>query len=278
MSFSQPMVKLRFEGKSLADCDFFTKSDPYLVLSRPAYKGVYDYKQVRKTETIRNNLNPSWKLIYISLSELCDNDFSLPIRITVFDYDHGTHDDLIGQTETTLRDLMSISASGSPLILKIGEKKRGELYVRQCETENTPERKPSNASYPEKKGSNASIQSYSAFPPNHYTQPQQMYSSHIQQPPEPHSAPPHAQEVYRPHEGYQQPPMGNTFYQPATSYYQQPQVNYYQAPLNYQQHQMASHQAPATFQNFPILPQHSTFPSFPDDPTDTRPQSIWINP
>ena len=45
---SQPMVKIRFEGKNLADCDFFTKSDPYLVLSRPASKGVYEFKQVKK--------------------------------------------------------------------------------------------------------------------------------------------------------------------------------------------------------------------------------------
>ena len=44
---SQPMVKIRFEGKNLADCDFFTKSDPYLVLSRPASKGAYDFKQVK---------------------------------------------------------------------------------------------------------------------------------------------------------------------------------------------------------------------------------------
>ena len=139
------MVKLRFEGKSLADCDFFTKSDPYLVLSRPAYKGVYDYKQVRKTETIRNNLNPSWKLIYISMTELCDNDFSMPIRITVFDYDHNTQDDLIGETETTLRDLMGHCTSGSPLVLKIGQKRRGELYVRQCEAENTQTRKMTNS-------------------------------------------------------------------------------------------------------------------------------------
>ena len=46
MALSQPMVKIRFEGKNLADLDFFTKSDPYLVLSRPASKGSYDFKQV----------------------------------------------------------------------------------------------------------------------------------------------------------------------------------------------------------------------------------------
>ena len=48
MSFGgQPMVKIRFEGKCLANCDFFTKSDPYLILSRPITKGAYDFKQVK---------------------------------------------------------------------------------------------------------------------------------------------------------------------------------------------------------------------------------------
>ena len=33
------MVILRFEGKKLEDLDFWTKSDPYLTLSRPAKHG-----------------------------------------------------------------------------------------------------------------------------------------------------------------------------------------------------------------------------------------------
>ena len=112
--------------------------------------------------------------------ELCDNDFSLPIRITVFDYDHNTQDDLIGQTETTLRDLMGHSSSGTPLVLKIGLKRRGELYVRQCEAENTQTRKMTNSSYPERNASNASLGNYSASaPPQCYSQPQKMYTSHI---------------------------------------------------------------------------------------------------
>lgn len=50
MAMSQPMVKIRFEGNKLADCDFWTKSDPYLVISRPASRGAYDFKQVNYLE------------------------------------------------------------------------------------------------------------------------------------------------------------------------------------------------------------------------------------
>lgn len=53
------MVKIRFDGKKLANCDFFTKSDPYLVLSRPAFKGAYDFKQVYKSYPLFSNVNKS---------------------------------------------------------------------------------------------------------------------------------------------------------------------------------------------------------------------------
>ena len=28
-----------------------------------------------------NNLNPDWKLLYVSLSELCDNDFNMTLKV-----------------------------------------------------------------------------------------------------------------------------------------------------------------------------------------------------
>ena len=37
--------------------------------------------QVRKTETVMNNLNPDWKLLYIPLAELCDEDFNMPLKV-----------------------------------------------------------------------------------------------------------------------------------------------------------------------------------------------------
>ena len=35
----QQMVRLKFEGRKLEDLDFWTKSDPFLTLSRPAENG-----------------------------------------------------------------------------------------------------------------------------------------------------------------------------------------------------------------------------------------------
>ena len=46
MSFKkQRMVKIRFRGSDLADLDFWSKSDPFLVLSRPR-RNSYGLQQV----------------------------------------------------------------------------------------------------------------------------------------------------------------------------------------------------------------------------------------
>jgi len=200
----QTMVKVRFEGKNLADCDFWTKSDPYLVLSRPK-RGGGDFTKVRKTETIRNNLNPSWKILYIPLTELCDNDLSLPLRITVYDEDRNSHDDLIGEAEVTLQHLINYAVSNTAIILKIKSKKRGEIYVRECNIEDNSStelvRKMSTTSYPERKASQVSISSQNGFhsqqhfhqesfqapqQPQYQQQPQ-YFASQPQYPPQPYN-------------------------------------------------------------------------------------------
>jgi len=226
----QNMVKIRFEGKNLANCDFWTKSDPYLILSRPK-RGGYDFTKVRKTETIRNNLNPSWKLVYIPLSELCDDDLSMPLKLTVFDEDRNSHDDLIGEAQVTLQQLMNLAVSGTPLTLKIGEKKRGDVYVRECDIEDLTThnlvRKMSASSYPDRKPSQVSLPPQEAIIPEH--QPPQSTFHNVQ----PHFSAPQ----YHP----QQP---------------QPMYNVY----------LPQEQQPPYFQQ----------PQFPEDPTDSRPQSIWL--
>ena len=40
------MVRLKFEGRKLEDLDFWTKSDPFLTLNRPAKNGAAGLVQV----------------------------------------------------------------------------------------------------------------------------------------------------------------------------------------------------------------------------------------
>ena len=56
LTTNKMMVKIRIEGKKLADCDFWTKSDPYLLICRPnrAGKGLIhvSLKNTLKTDFI----------------------------------------------------------------------------------------------------------------------------------------------------------------------------------------------------------------------------------
>merc|ERR1719327_2083165 len=99
--------------------------------------------------------------------------------MTVFDEDRNSHDDLIGEAEVTLQQLMNFSVSGTPVILKIGEKKRGEVYVRECDIEDLTThnlvRKMSASSYPERKPPQTTfhnIQPHFSAPQYHHQQHQ----------------------------------------------------------------------------------------------------------
>jgi len=131
------MVRLRFSAKNLADLDFFSKSDPFLEVSRPARQG-YNFTTVRKTETINNNLNPNWKVLYVSLAELCDRDFDMKLKLDVYDEDNSTVE-LIGEVCLSLQDLLDMAESQTPAQLfevHKRDKPRGDLYVKECVVEN----------------------------------------------------------------------------------------------------------------------------------------------
>jgi len=267
---SKTMVKLRIEGKNMAKCDFWTHSDPYLIISRPK-RGSYDFTKIRKTEKIQNEPNPKWKCILIPLSELCDENYSLPIRLTVFDEDRNSHDDLIGEAEVTLQILMNLVQTGGSIILKIGQKKRGELFVRECSIVDCSStgmvRSMSTASYPESRSRSGSI------------------SPNFQQ----HQQPPVSQVDGQMHQYYQHPqqfqPVQPNYYQPQTQYQPQSLHPSYQQPpaaqVFQQPHYAQGFQPPSQNHLYPSLQNNiqSQPPfnvnQFPDDPTDTRPHSIY---
>ena len=40
--------------------------------------------QVRKSEIVKNDLNPDWSILYIASGELCDNDPELRLLVSYF--------------------------------------------------------------------------------------------------------------------------------------------------------------------------------------------------
>jgi Ca2+-dependent lipid-binding protein len=126
------IISLGISGRSLKDQDVFSKSDPYMTLSRPDQKG--NYYQVKTTETLNNNLNPDWAEILINEYELCGYDHNMKIRFDVFDDDGKAgadkKDKLIGEGYFTLNQIKAAQASQSVLQLSNKGKSTGKLQVR----------------------------------------------------------------------------------------------------------------------------------------------------
>ncbi|XP_023348727.1 copine-3, partial [Eurytemora carolleeae] len=125
----QRMIKLQFSGRSLKNLDVFSKSDPFLIISRRNASQVLT--QVRRTETKDNNLNPDWSVLYMSLNELCESDFNMKLQIDVKD-DDGATSELIGSVEVTLADLEAAYCNHTSVQLLKKNKPRGEILVRNC--------------------------------------------------------------------------------------------------------------------------------------------------
>merc|ERR1712223_239596 len=133
----QQQVTLGVRGYSLANKDLFSKSDPYLVVSRPVTRGGW------------NALNPVWRNIVLYESELPQNGEKL--RFEVFDDDgklgNDTSDESIGVGSFTLTELEEAFATRLPLTItdKRWGRKSGSIII--TELRRTQSSSPSSA-YP----------------------------------------------------------------------------------------------------------------------------------
>ncbi|RLN60745.1 hypothetical protein BBJ29_007139 [Phytophthora kernoviae] len=126
---SNEAARLRFSASGLANMDgLFSKSDPFLVISRLREDG-NSWTQVHRSETIDNNLNPSWKRFEISLQQLCNGDYRRAISLQVFDEDRGGKAELIGQVNTSLEELLAKRGTNFILHNEALQKKKGKKYT-----------------------------------------------------------------------------------------------------------------------------------------------------
>jgi len=114
---------ITFAAEKLTSMDgLFGKSDPFLVIESCPPNGKSCV--FMKTEVIKNDLNPIWKPVEVS-AMLCGS-YDAPILLRVYDYDaDGTHD-FIGETKSTLRQLIS---SSPKLVLINAARKNQSGYV-----------------------------------------------------------------------------------------------------------------------------------------------------
>lgn len=118
-------VFLTFSAKNVDKKDFFGKSDPFFVISRPAGAA---WTVVHRSEVIKDTLNPSWRPFIIPLSKLlANNDRAADeFKIEVFDWDSDGGHDFIGAFVTTFARIEAGDAGDGHLFPLISEKKKAK--------------------------------------------------------------------------------------------------------------------------------------------------------
>ncbi|KAB2038217.1 hypothetical protein ES319_D03G131300v1 [Gossypium barbadense] len=100
-----------FSSKSTADIilrcidleskDLFSKSDPFLVISKLVESGTSI--PVCKTEVLKNDHNPTWKPVFLNIQQVGSKDS--PLVIECFNFNSNGKHDLIGKVQKSLADL-----------------------------------------------------------------------------------------------------------------------------------------------------------------------------
>ncbi|KAL6495012.1 Protein BONZAI 1 [Orobanche gracilis] len=97
--------------------DLFSKSDPFLVISKITESGIV--VPICKTEVLKNDHNPRWKQIFLSIHQVGSKDS--PLTIECFNFNsHGKHD-LLGKVQKSLAGLEKLHsvATGENLFVPV---------------------------------------------------------------------------------------------------------------------------------------------------------------
>ncbi|XP_030042611.1 copine-6 [Microcaecilia unicolor] len=142
ISGTNDFVQLAFQAQKLDNKDLFSKSDPFMEIYKMNSNG--SEQLVKRTEVVKNNLNPKWEPFRISLHTLCSCDPHKTLKFVIYDYDSSGKHDFIGQFFTTFKEMQS----GSPgsevqwdcINPKYKEKKKsyrnsGVVTLTQCTVE-----------------------------------------------------------------------------------------------------------------------------------------------
>ncbi|OVA12550.1 C2 calcium-dependent membrane targeting [Macleaya cordata] len=102
---SRQAVEMIFRCSKLDNKDLFSKSDPFLRISRIVEGGTIP---VYKTEVVKNNLNPTWKPVCLSAQQFGSKASLLldtPLVIECFDFNNSGSHELIGKIQKSVADL-----------------------------------------------------------------------------------------------------------------------------------------------------------------------------
>lgn len=103
---SKHIVEFEVFCTDLDNKDFFSKSDPFLSISKMTEDG--SFIPVYKSDVKKNDLNPTWKPFKITMQQLCNGDMHCPLKIECFNFNGNGRHDLIGAVQTSLNILQGM--------------------------------------------------------------------------------------------------------------------------------------------------------------------------
>ncbi|XWS60191.1 hypothetical protein CRYUN_Cryun07bG0014500 [Craigia yunnanensis] len=98
---SKTTAEITLKCLDLESKDLFSKSDPFLVISKLVESGISI--PVCKTEVLKNDLNPTWKPLFLNIQQVGSKDS--PLVIDCFNFKRNGKHDLIGKVQKSLVDL-----------------------------------------------------------------------------------------------------------------------------------------------------------------------------
>ncbi|KAF9623170.1 hypothetical protein IFM89_037751 [Coptis chinensis] len=98
---SRQAVEILFRCSNLENKDLFSRSDPFLRISRIVESGASI--PICKTEVVNNNLNPTWKPVSLTMQQFGTKDN--PLIVECFDFNSSGNHELIGTLQQSVADL-----------------------------------------------------------------------------------------------------------------------------------------------------------------------------
>ncbi|GMI67326.1 hypothetical protein like AT5G61910 [Hibiscus trionum] len=104
---SKTTAEMTLKCLNLESKDLFSKSDPFLVISKVVESGISI--PVCKTEVLKNDLNPTWKPVFLNIEQIGSKDS--PLVIECFDFNSNGKHELIGKVQKSLADLEKLHSA-----------------------------------------------------------------------------------------------------------------------------------------------------------------------
>ncbi|KAL9375623.1 hypothetical protein Peur_032502 [Populus x canadensis] len=105
---SKSTIEMVLRCSDLEHKDLFSKSDPFLLISKIVEVGLPI--PVCKTEVLKNDHNPVWKPIYLSIQQVGSKEN--PLMIECFNFNSSGKHDLIGKVKKSLVELEKLHSNG----------------------------------------------------------------------------------------------------------------------------------------------------------------------